>query len=569
CAEDPAGIPFCSLGTIEANGFRTVTVTVHVPSSQLNITLRNEVSVSSANLELDPSDNSSVETTTVEGQPGMADLVLTIEERSADPLPAGETLEYQVTVFNAGPHQVLDAQVSLDLPTGIGPATTSGCAEDPGGAPTCSLGLLDVGTPRSFTVSAPVDILTSGLLSFSATVTSSTEETIPASNTDLETTEIEAAGLADLHVRFSGASATVAPGGAASYTITVENTGPDDTQDVVVETQMSGPAGAGTTTGCAEDPIGLPTCTLGAISSLEALASTSFTIELPVLPDATESLVLTSTVSSPLADPDPVDDTATVTTELDDGPPTVTGVDSVEATGDGSLDGCEETRVETRQLLVTFSEEMYDPAGDSEASDVTNPAVYLLVAAGANRDLETDRCGPAQEDDELVPVSAVTWSTATLTATLDLGPALPNGPYRLLVCDPVTDTAGNGLDGNGNGSPGGDFHRYFRVDVSNLFLEGHFDCDLDPWQKVATSVDTEITFTAFDVDQAQISGAAVFFNNQSTNDYSIGQCVVMDRPGIYRMSADIWLRDLEADLTVSKTCEYFPEEGCVGTASDL
>src|SRR5262249_1921123 len=62
-------------------------------------------------------------------------------------------------------------------------------------------------------------------------------------------------------------------------------------------------------------------------------------------------------------------------------------------------------------------------------------------------------------DDVIVPVSP-TYSGSTATLTFS---ALPNSVYRLTVKDTITDAAGNKLDGDGDGTAGGNFVRDFVV----------------------------------------------------------------------------------------------------------
>ena len=57
-----------------------------------------------------------------------------------DPVVAGEQVTFTVTVTNDGPDAVSDAVVTTTLPAGLSAASTTGCAEDPAGAPTCTLG---------------------------------------------------------------------------------------------------------------------------------------------------------------------------------------------------------------------------------------------------------------------------------------------------------------------------------------------------------------------------------------------------------------------------------------------
>jgi parallel beta-helix repeat protein len=75
---------------------------------------------------------------------------------------------------------------------------------------------------------------------------------------------------------------------------------------------------------------------------------------------------------------------------------------------------------------------------------------YQMQSVGADGLLGT-------ADDVIVPLS-VTYSGTT--ATLSFA-ALPDSVYRLTVKDAITDAAGNNLDGDGDGNPGGNYVRDF------------------------------------------------------------------------------------------------------------
>jgi hypothetical protein len=112
-------------------------------------------------------------------------------------------------------------------------------------------------------------------------------------------------------------------------------------------------------------------------------------------------------------------------------------------------------------FTVTFSEDVSNPAGDGGTDDVTNPSNYKIINKGANGTLETTACNVLLDgDDSLVLPSSVIY--APNTAIVDLGRALSNGSYRLLVCGTtsVLDLAGNPLNG------GVDFTFDFTVDTT-------------------------------------------------------------------------------------------------------
>lgn len=550
-------LPVCELGTLAPGEVKTVTLTgtvLEIPGT--GDTMSHPVSVVAANPDPDTANNSAIETTTVTGSPGQADLLVSVED-GVDPVTAGDNLVYTVQVVNLGPHVASAVTVASVLPAGVGAAISSGCAEDPAGGASCNLGNLSPGLPVFFTLTVPVDLQATGPLAMVVTADSATQDPTPANNTDMESTAVAATAVADLAVTFSAGDDTAAPGGTADYEVTITNLGTDDAANATLTLAVTGPAGTAVTTGCAEDPGGVPTCTLGTLASG---ASTVVTVSVPVNAGATGSLQIDVSGSSDASDPNLVDNAASYTTLIDAVPPTVTLLNTVGDTGDGTLDLCEEARVAVSELKVTFSEAM----DETLAAD---PGSYRLIAAGADQDVDTRQCDTLEGDDSVYTFASVAYDAGTLTTTLTAESLLPDGPYRLLVCDSVTDAAGNALDGDEDATAGVDFRRYFRVDTKNLFTEGHFDCNLDEWERVANS-SLDITYTAFDVDSARVSGAAVFYNNDLANtDYSLGQCVPLGSRGGYELGAEVWIRDLETDVTVRRTCTLYAQADCTGAAT--
>lgn len=149
-------------------------------------------------------------------------------------------------------------------------------------------------------------------------------------------------------------------------------------------------------------------------------------------------------------------------------PPQVVLVNSVADTGDGVLSEGEITYASITQLLVSFSEPVYDPSGSTIPHDVTNPANYLLVEANGNGFQTTSCAGGVGGNDVEVAIDGVTYVSGSLlesTVAVNGGMALPVGSYRLLVCGTTSihDWAGNPLDGDSNGTGGDDFVRNFSV----------------------------------------------------------------------------------------------------------
>jgi hypothetical protein len=182
--------------------------------------------------------------------------------------------------------------------------------------------------------------------------------------------------------------------------------------------------------------------------------------------------------------------------------------------------------VEISTILVTFSEPVDDPPGDSAADDVTNPANYMVIAAGADADFATTACGTVFGDDVPVPLFGVTYDDGGPTATVDLSESLPSSSIRLLVCGStsITDLAGNPLDGTGDGVGGDDFVLTFRSDPFNLLANGYFDCDSTAWM-LTSSTPGEIAHSSMDVDGSAVSGSLEFTQFGVNTDFEAAQCV--------------------------------------------
>ncbi|RIK50626.1 MAG: hypothetical protein DCC59_13045 [Chloroflexi bacterium] len=103
-------------------------------------------------------------------------------------------------------------------------------------------------------------------------------------------------------------------------------------------------------------------------------------------------------------------------------------------------------------FTVTYSENVYDPAGDSNPDDVTNPVNYIVAEDGANGAFDTASCsGGLAGDDTQLTITGVTYNAALYTATVTLSAPAPDGTYRLFVCgttsivDPAMNELNNGL----------------------------------------------------------------------------------------------------------------------------
>jgi uncharacterized repeat protein (TIGR01451 family)/CSLREA domain-containing protein len=88
--------------------------------------------------------------------PAEVDLRITKTD-SVDPIESGAELTYTITVENAGPATARNVVVVDTLPALVNFVSSSGCAEDPNGAPTCSMDDIPSGGSAQYTILVTVD----------------------------------------------------------------------------------------------------------------------------------------------------------------------------------------------------------------------------------------------------------------------------------------------------------------------------------------------------------------------------------------------------------------------------
>ncbi|MBW2258132.1 MAG: DUF11 domain-containing protein, partial [Deltaproteobacteria bacterium] len=206
-----------------------------------------------------------------------------------DPVVTGFDLDYTITVTNAGPSWAHDTVVTDILPVGVTLTSTTGCAEDQSGVPTCSLGAVEdpvYGTPqKQYEITVNIDEGTLGEITNTAIVSTSSSDPTLGNNT--ATADTMVIPKADLVVDKVDSDDPAVAGTQLVYTVTVNNLGPYDAADVAVTDTL--PAGVTfvSTSGCAEDPTGVPDCTLGLIA---ALGSAQYTITVDIDADTLGTL---------------------------------------------------------------------------------------------------------------------------------------------------------------------------------------------------------------------------------------------------------------------------------------
>ncbi|MCG8461981.1 MAG: DUF11 domain-containing protein, partial [Holophagales bacterium] len=308
CAEDPNANPTCTLGTIAAGGMASYTINVTAPNASGQIT--NSVSISSATTDPNAGNDTATETTDVNAA---ADLSITKTDGVVSAV-AGESLTYTIVATNNGPDDVTGATVTDTFPadltctwTCVASAGSSCTAAGSGDINDSAVDLLNGGT-ATYTATCAIAPSATGTLSNTATVSAATADPAPGNNsaTDADTA---LTATADLSVSSTVFPSPVDLGEGFTIDVMVSNAGPSDAPGVVLTSTLDPAITFDATIGCAEDPNGVPSCTLGTIP---AGGSASFTI-FATAPTDPGDFGFTFDAASGATDPDGSNDSDTGT----------------------------------------------------------------------------------------------------------------------------------------------------------------------------------------------------------------------------------------------------------------
>ena len=151
-----------------------------------------------------------------------------------DPVVAGETLTYTITVSNAGPIDALNVVVSDPLPSGL-TVTGSSATKGTWTAPGWSIGTMAAGSSETLTLTMTVDPGYQGFtLTNTATVVTDTPETNTGNNSATAITTIDHEANISVTKERSFPLAPVIAGDTVRYSIWVTNNGPGVAYNVSV-----------------------------------------------------------------------------------------------------------------------------------------------------------------------------------------------------------------------------------------------------------------------------------------------------------------------------------------------
>ncbi len=255
-------------------------------------------------------------------------------------------------------------------------------------------------------------------------------------------------------------------------------------------------------------------------------------------------------------------DADTELTPVDQVIPSVTLIDANPSITE--IVSCSQNDAQISEIVVSFQD---DNTGLIGVDDLAN---YALIDTGIDQDLQTMNCAATAGDDVLVNINMLT-SGGTATdpnATLTLDDALNDGQYVLLVCDDITDAAGNAIDGDQDGFPGGNLKRQFRMESDNLFDNAFFDdctsepIDLTPWLAINEVGDMVDVTTLSDEDGSSLSGS-VFTDSLAGMTAGIEQCVTFPTVKSHAVATAVLGSATQAgDLALQISCDFSDMPSC-------
>ena len=445
------GVLTARIDSLESQAAAVLTIQVASPTSTI---LTNTVVVSADEEDTRPENNSASISVPV----SPADLVLFMSQ-STDSALVGDTITYTLTIANAGPYTATNVVVSDAIAPGLEVVSSVGDAKVVGigplnGAVVASIPSLNSG--ETSTIMIVVRPRIAGFFTNQASVTSDQIDPVGGNDTaEVTATVTNALG----QVQFSAPEYRTGDNGKEAV-ITVTRSG--GTQGTI---QVAYSASAGSAVaGVHFTPVS-GTLTFGS-------GETTKTFVVPILDDGqvtgdkTVVLALSSTGTTPLGS----QTSAVLTineTDVDQVGPTVT---DIRLFGPGGS---------INSIVIAFSEQL----DRSHAQDVGN---YFITTPQV-RGRKGSPGGP-------VAIASAVYDEAARTVTLTPSRSLPAGVFVQLAMNGataqgLTDRYGNILDGDANGTPGGNYLATFargtnltyadrNGDIVNLRLTGGGVIDL-------------------------------------------------------------------------------------------
>jgi uncharacterized repeat protein (TIGR01451 family) len=298
----------CSLGTLAVGGNASVVIQV-IPNAAGS--LADIASVTSSVGDPDTSNNSAAVTVEAINVPGEADLAISLGA-DPDPVQIGQVLTYFVDVANFGPSDAVDVRLSDVLPTDVSLVSVQPAQGSCTGTTTISCSLGTIASGNDVSVEIQVIPNTAGILIDSASTTSAVDD--PDTSNNDATVAVTANGpSADLALSLTANPHPVLVGQTLTYTLAVTNAGPSDATGVMLSDGLP----AGVTLVSVDPSQGSCSGTMTISCSLGTVAvGDSASVVIQVIPNQPGTLTDAASVTGSLGDPDPSNNSATVTVNV-------------------------------------------------------------------------------------------------------------------------------------------------------------------------------------------------------------------------------------------------------------
>ena len=300
-----SGVVTCEAGTLEPGHTKAFQIEVQLAPGLTGV-ISNTVRAESTTPDPEPANNEATAKITASPQ-----AELELEKESLTPeVHDGEHARFSLTATNSGPSEATEVKITDTLPSGLSYVSATGAGASckaKGQEVTCTFA-----APLAVDAHVSVELVTQtsgpGTRVNTATVTSAAEDLEPANNT--AKAEVKVLPSADLALHKTASVPFVKANGEVTYTLTVENKGPDAASKVLVSDEL--PAGEQLLTssaGCTHTGQDV-SCEVG---GAELASGQTRTVELKVLMEvslAEHSVINTAEVTSKTFDPDLANNTA-------------------------------------------------------------------------------------------------------------------------------------------------------------------------------------------------------------------------------------------------------------------